>query len=190
MAIVEYCQYIRYINKYMCIHACKYAHVIPNIQVYSLDIMLTSVNKMCADKYSNQGWSIQMRTVRINNVLLFFVKSWRQWVVITAKMSVGVSLTSVGRYIRKRLSVYSVLVISTWSCPEFLVSCLCRSPWILIWKLYKYDGSSLCKHSLFNLRVFSFNSSSNASIRKDSKVVMCVCYICCMLLCEWFVSAF
>ena len=44
------------------------------ICVYSLDILLTSENKigfMCADKYNNQGCSIHMRTDRLNDVLHF-----------------------------------------------------------------------------------------------------------------------
>ena len=78
MVIVKFCQYTLCIKTFAYIRAILhvYMHMLwqIHIHVYSLDIMLTSENKIgfrCVDKYNNQGWSIQFRTVRLNNVLHF-----------------------------------------------------------------------------------------------------------------------
>ena len=78
MVIVKFCLYILCIKTFAYIRAILhvYMHMLwqIHIHVYSLDIMLASENKIgfrCVDKYNNQGWSIQFRTVRLNNVLHF-----------------------------------------------------------------------------------------------------------------------
>ena len=61
----------RYVHMCALFHANMHMWLQIHIHVYSLNIVLTSKKKIgfrCADKYSNQAWSIQFRPVRLINV--------------------------------------------------------------------------------------------------------------------------